>query len=107
MSTKTSNQKEPINVSSTSKPTTKNIDDDQIKSLTHFGKEGNFFVFERCGSNIWTSETYNKGTGPYKIIQKADGNIILYDVGDEQPIWISESHKQVSLMNGHMVLEEY
>jgi len=41
--------------------------------------DGNLVVY--CGNNqpTWASDTWHKGTAPYKLVMQDDRNLVIYD----------------------------
>ena len=42
-------------------------------------------------SCIWSSATFNKGRGPYRLIMQDDGNLVIYDA-DNKATWATGTH---------------
>lgn len=43
------------------------------------GVDGNIVINNKAGKQVWTSNTKNKGTGPYSLLMKTNGNLVLID----------------------------
>lgn len=52
--------------------------------------DGNLVVYSN-GSPVWASNTNGKGTGPYKLVMQADGNLVVYD-SKNSPQWASNTN---------------
>lgn len=52
--------------------------------------DGNLVIFDKKGKPLWSSNTYEKGTGPYTIKMHENGNLVIYDNKDED-IWQSKT----------------
>ena len=55
--------------------------------------DGNFVVYKIDGgakTALWSSQTTNKGTGPYKLRLEGSNNLVMYDK-DSTTIWDSGS----------------
>ena len=59
-------------------------------------KDGNLVLYRHAdplrhigkGRDIWNSGTYNKGSGPYKLVMQTDHNLVVYQ-GNGGAIWAS------------------
>lgn len=54
--------------------------------------DGNLAMHDTNNPNlIWATNTYGKGTGPYRWILQSDGNLVIYDVYNSV-IWATNSY---------------
>ena len=50
--------------------------------IAKFLDDGSYVVYDGTGAIIWSSDTRNMGTGPYRTTMQGDGNFVLYDSTD-------------------------
>lgn len=56
----------------------------QCKMVTQ--NDGNLVLYDYGNNVVWSSNTTNKGNGPYKTVVEENGNYVLYDA-DGNKIW--------------------
>ena len=54
--------------------------------------DGNLVMYNRNGVPKWASNTYRKGSGPYKLVMQSDGNLVVY--GNGKPTWSSSTWRK-------------
>jgi hypothetical protein len=72
--------------------------------------DGNLLLYSSTHNVRWSSDTYKKGVGPFRLAMQNDGNLVLYD-SKSTPTWCSDTwrkgspgHKFVLENNGDLVL---
>lgn len=57
--------------------------------------DGNFVIYKHRNTDDqevkWASDTNGKGEGPWHLRMQADGNLVVYDSGDEAT-WASDTN---------------
>jgi len=48
--------------------------------------DGNLVLYDRNNTPTWSSNTYQKGVAPFRLIMQDDGNLVLYD-SRNTPTW--------------------
>jgi len=48
-------------------------------------------LYDVTNKPTWSSNTWNKGTGPYHLAMQDDGNLVLYDK-HHTPTWASDTY---------------
>ena len=54
--------------------------------------DGNLVIYDRYQQPTWASNTYMKGTGPYKLVMQNDRNLVIYDCYGTA-IWASNTYE--------------
>jgi hypothetical protein len=54
--------------------------------------DGNLVMYNSAGVPKWASNTYRKGSGPYKLVMQSDGNLVVY--GNGKPTWASSTWRK-------------
>ena len=63
----------------------------QVQCIFKNEGDGNVTIYDKRNNNkVWETATSGKGQGPYKVVLKTDGNLIIADK-DEKSIWESGS----------------
>ena len=56
--------------------------------------DGNLVLYQghvwRSDTAVWSSGTFNRGVGPFRLSMQSDGNLVIYD-GRNTPTWTSNT----------------
>jgi hypothetical protein len=56
--------------------------------------DGNLVAYDASGVAKWASNTWNKGTSPYRLVMQNDGNVVLYDANNTAT-WATNTYQWV------------